>query len=77
MANFTWDGTTGNGSRAPADTYTLSALYAGAAKGGTAASTYVSGTVESVSMGSGSTGMTVNVAGVGSVPFSSVTSISN
>jgi flagellar basal-body rod modification protein FlgD len=77
MASFTWDGTTGSGARAPADTYTLSAQYAGATKGSTAASTYVNGTVESVSMGSGSTGMTLNVAGVGSVPFSSVQTISN
>jgi flagellar basal-body rod modification protein FlgD len=76
MASFTWDGTTGNGS-APADTYTLSAQYAGATSGSTAASTYVNGTVESVSMGSGTTGMTLNVAGVGSVPFSSVQTISN
>ena len=77
MASFAWDGTTGNGSQAPADTYTLSAQYAGATSGSTAASTYVNGTVESVSMGSGTTGMTLNVAGVGSVPFSSVQTISN
>lgn len=77
MASFTWDGTTGSGSKAPADTYTLSAQYAGATKGSTAATTYVNGTVESVSMGSGTTGMTLNVAGVGSVPFSSVQTISN
>jgi flagellar basal-body rod modification protein FlgD len=77
MASFTWDGTIGNGSQAPADTYTLSAQYAGATSGSTAASTYVNGTVESVSMGSGTTGMTLNVAGVGSVPFSSVQTISN
>jgi hypothetical protein len=37
----------------------------------------VNGTVESVSMGAGSTGMTLNVAGVGSVPFSSLQQISN
>jgi flagellar basal-body rod modification protein FlgD len=77
MASFTWDGTTGNGAQAPADTYTLSAQYAGATSGSTAATTYVNGTVESVSMGSGATGMTLNVAGVGSVPFSSVQTISN
>ena len=79
MANFSWDGTLGNGGKAPADTYTLSALYAGATQGGTAASTYVNGTVESVSLGSGSgsSGMTLNIAGVGSVPFSTVQTISN
>jgi flagellar basal-body rod modification protein FlgD len=77
LANFSWDGKSGNGSQAPAGTYTLSAQYAGAVSGGTAATTLVNGTVESVSMGGGSTGLTLNVAGVGSVPFSSVQQISN
>jgi flagellar basal-body rod modification protein FlgD len=77
MANFTWDGKAGDGSQAPAGTYTLSAQYAGATSGGTAATTFVNGTVESVSMGAGSTGLTLNVAGVGSVPFTSVQQISN
>jgi flagellar basal-body rod modification protein FlgD len=77
LASFTWNGTEGNGSQAPPGQYTLSAQYAGAASGGTAATTLVNGTVESVSMGAGSTGLTVNVAGVGSVPFSSVQQISN
>jgi flagellar basal-body rod modification protein FlgD len=77
LANFSWNGTTGNGSQAPAGTYTLSAQYAGATSGGTAATTLVNGTVESVSMGAGSTGLTLNVSGVGSVPFSSVQQISN
>jgi flagellar basal-body rod modification protein FlgD len=77
MANFTWDGKGSNGSAVPADTYTLTAQYAGQTKGSTAAATYVNGTVQSVSMGAGSTGMTLNVAGVGSVPFSSVQQISN
>jgi flagellar basal-body rod modification protein FlgD len=77
LANFSWNGTTGNGSQAPAGTYTLTAQYAGATSGGTAATTLVNGTVESVSMGAGSTGLTLNVAGVGSVPFSNVQQISN
>jgi flagellar basal-body rod modification protein FlgD len=77
LASFTWNGTEGNGSQAPPGQYTLSAQYAGAAAGGTAATTLVNGTVESVSMGAGSTGLTLNVAGVGSVPFSSVQQISN
>jgi flagellar basal-body rod modification protein FlgD len=76
MANFTWNGTNGDGSTAAAGTYTLSAQVNGVASG-TAIGTYVNGTVESVTMGSGSTGMTLNVAGLGSVPFSSVTQISN
>jgi flagellar basal-body rod modification protein FlgD len=77
LAGFSWNGTQGNGSQAPAGTYTLSAQYAGATSGGTAATTLVNGTIESVSMGAGSTGLTLNVAGVGSVPFSSVQQVSN
>jgi len=77
LANFSWNGTMGNGSQAPAGTYTLTAQYAGATSGSTAATTLVNGTVESVSMGAGSTGLTLNVSGVGSVPFSSVQQISN
>jgi flagellar basal-body rod modification protein FlgD len=77
LASFSWNGTEGNGSQAPPGQYTLSAQYAGATSGGTAAATLVNGTIESVSMGAGSTGLTLNVAGVGSVPFSSVQQISN
>ncbi len=76
LANFTWNGTLGDGSAAPAGQYTLSAQVAGVASG-TAVATYVNGTVQSVTMGAGSTGLTLNVAGQGSVPFSSVQQISN
>jgi flagellar basal-body rod modification protein FlgD len=77
MSSFSWDGKSGDGTQAPPDTYSLSATYAGAVQGSAAASTYVNGTVESVSMGSGSAGLTLNVAGVGSVAFSNVQQISN
>jgi flagellar basal-body rod modification protein FlgD len=83
LASFSWDGKNSSGAQAPAGTYTLSAQYAGATSGGTAATTLVNGTVESVSMGAaassstGTSGLTLNVAGVGSVAFSSVTQISN
>jgi flagellar basal-body rod modification protein FlgD len=77
LANFSWNGTGSNGSQAPPGQYTLSAQYAGATSGSTAATTLVNGTIESVSMGAGSTGLTLNVAGIGSVPFSSVQQISN
>ncbi len=77
LANFTWNGQMGNGSQAPAGQYTVTALYAGANGGATAATTLINGTIESVSMGSGSNGLTVNVAGIGSVPFSSVQQVSN
>jgi flagellar basal-body rod modification protein FlgD len=76
MANFTWNGTNGDGSTAAAGTYTLNAQVNGVASG-TAISTYVNGAVESVTMGSGGAGMTLNVAGLGSVPFSNVAQISN
>jgi flagellar basal-body rod modification protein FlgD len=77
LANFSWNGTQGDGSQAPAGQYTLTAQVQGAASG-TAVSTYVNGTVQSVTMGgAGSTGLTLNVAGLGSVPFSSVQQISN
>src|SRR6267154_2429335 len=77
LASFSWDGKMGDGTQAPAGTYTLSAQYAGATSGSTAATTLVNGTVDSVSMGAGSTGLTLNVTGLGSVPFSSVQQISN
>jgi flagellar basal-body rod modification protein FlgD len=77
MAGFSWDGKESNGSPAPAGTYTLAVQYAGQTSSSTAATTLINGTVESVSMGAGSTGLTLNVAGVGSVPFSSLQQISN
>ena len=77
LTSFSWNGMTSAGTQAPAGTYTLTAQYAGATSGSTAASTLVNGTVESVSMGAGTTGLTLNVAGIGSVPFSSVQQISN
>ena len=76
LANFSWNGTTSSGAQVPAGTYTLSAQVAGTASG-TAVSTYVNGTVESVTMGAGSAGLTLNVSGQGSVPLSSVQQVSN
>jgi len=76
LANFSWNGTQGDGSQAPAGQYTLSAQVEGVASG-TAVPTYVNGTVQSVTMGAGSAGLTLNVAGLGSVPFSNVQQISN
>ena len=76
LANFSWDGKLQDGSQAAAGQYTLSAQFAGAT-GATAASTYVNGTVQSVTMGAGQTGLTLNVSGLGSVPFSGVKQISN
>jgi len=76
LANFTWNGQTSSGAAAPAGTYTLSAQVAGVS-GSSAVGTLVSGTVNSVTMGSGSAGLTLNISGLGSVPFSNVVQISN
>jgi flagellar basal-body rod modification protein FlgD len=76
LANFSWNGEDSSGKAASAGTYTLSASVAGVASG-TAVTTLVNGTVDSVTMGAGTTGLTLNVAGLGSVPFTSVQQISN
>ncbi|MDE2294466.1 MAG: hypothetical protein KGL36_03300 [Gammaproteobacteria bacterium] len=76
LSNFTWDGKLADGSQAPAGQYSLSAQVAGVASG-TAVPTYVNGTVQSVTMGAGATGLTLDVAGLGSVPFANVQQISN
>lgn len=76
LANFTWDGTFADGSQAPAGQYQLSAQVTGVTSG-TAVSTYVNGTVQSVTMGAGSAGLTLNVGGLGSVAFGNVKQISN
>jgi flagellar basal-body rod modification protein FlgD len=75
LAGFSWDGKLADGTQAPAGQYGLSAQIAGA-NSGTAAATSVYGVVESVTMGAGQTGLTLNVGGLGSVPFSSVQQIS-
>ncbi|HEY4969540.1 MAG TPA: flagellar hook capping FlgD N-terminal domain-containing protein [Steroidobacteraceae bacterium] len=77
LASYSWDGKQADGSRAPPGQYKLSAQYAGAASGSTAATTYVNGIVQSVTMGAGATGLTLNVSGLGSVPFANVLQISN
>jgi flagellar basal-body rod modification protein FlgD len=76
IANFSWNGVESNGAPAPAGQYSLTATVAGV-PAGTPVDTYVSGTVQSVTMGSGTTGMSLNVTGLGSVPFASVEQISN
>jgi flagellar basal-body rod modification protein FlgD len=77
QASFTWDGKDSSGAAAPTGTYTLTAVYGGQTTSSTPATTAVNGTVDSVSMGAGTSGMTLNVAGVGSVPISSLLQISN
>jgi len=75
-AAFAWDGKQDDGLAAPAGKYTLKAQIAGVS-GSTAGNTSVSGTIESVSMGAGQSGLTLNISGLGSVPFSSVQQITN
>jgi flagellar basal-body rod modification protein FlgD len=77
LASFSWDGKLSTGAAAPAGTYTLSASYAGQTSTSAAATTAVNGVVDSVSMGAGTSGMTLNVAGVGSVAISALQQISN
>jgi flagellar basal-body rod modification protein FlgD len=72
LANFEWDGTTDGGGQAPAGTYQLSASYADGTKA-TAANTLVYAPVNSVVFGKD--GFTVDVAGVGDVPFDQVREI--
>jgi len=74
IANFTWDGTLANGKAAPAGSYSFSAQVDGVAAS-TTIPTYIEGAIQSVTMGSGSTGMLVNVAGQGPVALSSVEQI--
>ncbi len=76
LSNFSWNGQMGNGSQAPPGQYTLSANVAGVGSG-TAITTFVDGTVQSVTMGAGTSGLVLNVSGLGAVPFADVLQISN
>jgi flagellar basal-body rod modification protein FlgD len=75
IANFSWNGTETNGSTAPPGQYTLTAQVNGVAST-TAIPTYINGTIQSVTMGSGTSGMMVNVSGQGAVLLSNVAQIS-
>jgi flagellar basal-body rod modification protein FlgD len=72
LADFQWDGTTDGGAQAPAGSYQLSASYLDGTKS-TAATTLVYAPVDSVVLGKD--GFTVDVAGVGDVPFDQVREI--
>ena len=50
LANFSWDGKLQDGSQAPAGQYSLSAQFNGGAAGATAATTYVNGVAQSVTI---------------------------
>jgi flagellar basal-body rod modification protein FlgD len=74
-ASFSWNGTLAGGTVAPAGTYTLRAT--GTVNGtGEQLQTLLAGQVGSITMNSsGTSGLTLQVAGIGAVPFSSVQQI--
>jgi flagellar basal-body rod modification protein FlgD len=76
LQNFTWNGQTSSGGAAPSGTYTISA--AAMVSGATtpqAATTYLNGTVTSVTLGSSGSSPTLNTSQIGSVALSSVQQI--
>ena len=71
---FSWDGVSDNGATMPAGTYQFKA--SGTVNGtNTAFATSTVANVNSVQVGSGASGLTVNLAGIGAVPFSEVEQI--
>ena len=74
LARFEWNGTTDGGAQAPAGVYYMAGSYLAGSKS-TAATTLVNAPVESVVLGKD--GFTVDVTGVGEVPFSQVHEIGN
>lgn len=71
LASFHWDGTTDDGTQASAGTY---GVHAAAVVGGQvqAMDTLVAGQVGSVSFGGPGEGITLNLDGIGEIPFSQV-----
>jgi flagellar basal-body rod modification protein FlgD len=74
LAGFTWDGRADDGSVAPAGSYTFEASYR-SADSVEAATTLLSAPIDSVRFDS--TGFTVELRGVGELPFSAVREIRN
>lgn len=64
MTNFTWDGRAANGANFPPGTYQVSA-EAMNGKTAEAVAAYASSIVESVTIGQGGRGMTLNLTGIG------------
>lgn len=71
IQDFEWDGKLADGSAAPADTYEfkISAQVNGTTE---ALTTYLNGQVKSVSAENASTGLMLDIQGIGSLSFSSV-----
>jgi flagellar basal-body rod modification protein FlgD len=74
LQDFSWDGTTSTGGTAPAGTYSVSAA-ATVSGSSQAATTYLNGTVTSVTLDSSSNSVMLNTAQLGSVALSSVEQI--
>jgi flagellar basal-body rod modification protein FlgD len=74
LQNFSWNGTTSDGKPAPSGAYSISA---NAVVGGTsqAASTYINGTVSSVTLGATGQSPTLNTPQLGPIALSSVQQI--
>ena len=72
--SFTWDGTNDSGLAQESGVYTFKATASLDGKS-TALETYLPATVSSVTLGSGTTDMTLNLAGVGSIALSKVINI--
>ena len=72
--NFTWDGLDNEGNTLPSGTYQY--IASGSVNGeNTRFATATVSKVDSVLVGNASQGLTVNLAGIGSVPFSEVQEI--
>jgi flagellar basal-body rod modification protein FlgD len=71
MSSFTWDGSTLSGAQAPSGSYSVQAI-ADVNGVSTAAPIFLSGTVSSVSLNPGGSGVTVNTPQLGAVSLASV-----
>jgi flagellar basal-body rod modification protein FlgD len=74
MQTFSWNGTGSNGQTMPSGTYAISAA-AEVSGANQAATTYINGTVTSVTLGASGASPTLNTTQLGSVPLSSVQQI--
>jgi flagellar basal-body rod modification protein FlgD len=74
LQNFSWNGTMNNGQQAPSGTYSVAAnaVVGGASQ---TASTYLNGTVSSVTLGASGASPTLNTAQLGPVALSDVQQI--
>ncbi len=74
LTDFTWDGTTDSGAKAPAGTYGL--VAGGSVSGaGQQLATSVSAQVSSITLNGSGGGLTLHLAGLGDVPFTAVQQI--